>query len=299
MQGEPPTIGPGTLIAGRFVLDALIGRGGMGDVYRATDTTDARAVAVKMMRDEHARDLDLLGRFATEARALARVHHPNVVGFVDSGNHEGAPYLAMKYVEGPNLSTVARASPKGRLGVRRIVDLLGMICDGVKAIHDAGVVHGDLKTGNVFLDAAGRAIVGDLGLARPYGTCCRMPMGKTAGTPPYMAPELITGSPPAPASDVYALGALTFRMLTGQLPFEAPTRGAVFERHVLDAPPRPSKLRPELPAALDDVLLRALAKDPGARFRGAKAFATALRDAVIVPPRRTRSEWWSEWWPWS
>jgi serine/threonine-protein kinase len=296
-SGVRPTIEPGVLIGERFLLDALVGRGGMGDVYRATNTTNASWVAVKVMRTEHAGDIELLGRFATEARALARVQHPNVVGYVDAGHHEGAPYLVMEYVDGPNLSTIARATPKGRFGIRRTLDLLDMICDGVEAIHEAGVVHGDLKTGNVFLDGAGRAVVGDLGLARPWSSCCRMPLGKTAGTPPYMAPELITGSAPAPApaSDVYALGALAFRMLTGHLPFEAPTRGAVFERHVLEAPPRPSKLRSELPPALDDVILRALAKDPGARFGSARAFANAMRNAVIARPRRA----WSEWWPWS
>jgi serine/threonine protein kinase len=284
------------VLGDRYRLDELIGRGGMGDVYRATDLTNDDVVAVKVMRAEHAADRELVGRFAAEIRAVQRVDHPNVVGYVDAGTHEGTPYLVMEYVEGADLNAVANASPKRRFGIRRTLDLLAMICDGVQALHDAGVVHGDLKTGNVLVDPVGRAVVGDLGLARPWSSSCRLPMGKTAGTPQYMAPELITGvaSAPAPSSDVYALGALAFRMLTGRLPFVASTQGGLFEQHVLEAPPRPSALRPEIPAAVDDVIVRALAKDPSARFSSASAFITALRDAVLGKSWRP----WTQWWPW-
>jgi serine/threonine protein kinase len=292
---RPESIAPGTVVGGRFLLDALVGRGGMGDVYRATVVDDASWVALKVMRVEHALDRELRGRFATEVRAMQRVNHPNVVGFVDAGTHEGAPYLVMEYVDGANLSTVMRAAPSGRFAIRRAIDLLEMVCEGVQAIHDAGVVHGDLKTGNIFLDGAGRAVVGDFGLARPWSSCCTLPIGKTAGTPAYMAPELITGATaaPAPASDVYALGALAFRLFTGKLPFEAQNAGDVFACHVLETAPRPSTLRSELPTAVDDVILRALAKDPAARQRDANAFATALRDATAPRPRRPWSQWLS------
>ena len=294
---RPDAIAPGTLVGGRYLLDALVGRGGMGDVYRATIVEDGRWGALKVMRTEHALDRELRARFSTEVRALQRVEHPNVVGFVDAGTHKGAPYLVMEYVDGANLSTVVKASPKGRLGIRRAMDLLEMICEGVQAIHDAGVVHGDLKTGNIFLDAAGRAVVGDFGLARPWSSCCTLPLGKTAGTPAYMAPELITGATvaPAPASDVYALGALAFRLFTGKLPFDARTPGDVFECHVLETAPRPSALRPELPAAVNEVILRALAKDPAARQRDARAFAMELREAIAPRPRRP----WSQWLSWN
>jgi serine/threonine protein kinase len=295
---RPESIAPGTLVGGRYLLDALVGRGGMGDVYRATVVDEGRWVALKVMRAEHALDRELRARFSTEVRAMQRVSHANVVGFVDAGTHQGAPYLVMEYVDGANLSTVLKASPRGRLAIRRALDLLEMICEGVQAIHDAGVVHGDIKTGNIFLDAAGRAVVGDFGLARPWSSCCTLPLGKTAGTPAYMAPELITGATvaPAPASDVYALGALAYRLLTGKLPFDAQHAGDVFECHVLETAPRPSASRPELPAAVDEVILRALAKDPAARHPDAKAFAAALRDA-IAPRRPSRP--WSQWLSWN
>lgn len=280
-------IGIGSRIEGRFELAIQIGHGGMGDVYRAFDHREGKTVAIKVIRRGHVHDPRATGRFATEIRAMARVAHPNVVAFVTAGTYLGIPYAVMDWMDGGDLGRLLEVVPNHRLAPYRAASIASAVSRGVEAMHRAGFVHGDLKPANILMTFEGRVAVADLGMARPMAECCRHTAGEIAGTPTYLAPELTMGHPvtPAPTSDVYALGVLTFRMVTGRLPFEADSLSQVLYLHATEPPPRPSALRPDLPRAMDDAIVRALAKDPDDRHPSPEAFGRAIMAGFASPPR--------------
>lgn len=273
----------GTLVDGRYRIVRQIGRGGMGEVYEADDP-QAERVALKRVRPSLTSDPEILGRFAAEAHALESVDHANVVGFRAFGYHHGLPFLAMERISGGSLETHLKGSCNNRLGIAQALQILASVCCGAQAMHDAGVVHHDLKAGNVFFTGQRRVVIGDLGMARPLAACCRVPRGRIEGTPAYLAPEHATGAGERslPTADVYSLGILAARMLTGRVPF-CGTQREVLEAQVSQAPERPSLLRPELPRELDDIILWALDKDPCARPMDAAAFGRALRTLEAAP----------------
>ena len=276
---EPPTAERLPARVGRYRILGQLGRGGMGTVYKAEDPQLNRVVAVKIPRlDTPSLDRpQAVQRFLREARAAARIRHPHVCPIYDVGEEDGWPYVVMAFVEGPSLADRLLA---GRFDdARAAAALAARAADALAAVHASGVVHRDLKPGNILLDAEARPILTDFGLAYPADDGARLTVsGALVGTPAYMAPEQAAGDQAriGPASDIYSLGVVLYQMLTGRLPFEGSTM-SVLARLLSETPPPPSQLRPDLDPALEAVILRAMARRPEDRFPDARTFADALR----------------------
>jgi eukaryotic-like serine/threonine-protein kinase len=259
-----------------YTLLEPIGHGGMAIVYRAHQESLDRTVAIKVLSEHLAASPEFMERFRREARTAANLHHPNVITVHDFGQDErGVPYLVLEFVEGATLADLM----DGGLDDARIPDLLDQIAAGLDYAHGRGVIHRDVKPGNVLITADGRAILADFGLAWLLQGAHLTLTGGVIGTPEYMSPEQVAGDPIDHRCDVYALGVVLFEMLIGERPFAADTPIGVLLKHLQDVPPSVRELRPELPPAVDEVLMRALAKDPAARFPSAGALARAFRAA--------------------
>jgi serine/threonine-protein kinase len=271
----------GALIHGTYRLLKPLGEGGMGIVMHGIDERLERDVAIKFIHPERVLSDSMREQFLQEARAMARLRHPNLVEIFAFGEFAGSPYFVMEYVHGTDLRTWISEQRDRRLSLDEALGVVDQLSRGVSALHEAGAVHRDLKPSNVLIGPGFRVAVTDLGLARRLGDL--HPDDTIAGTPAYIAPEVATmQSLPqryAHSADVYALGVITFELLTGQLPFDADNPADLLEKHVHEPPPRPSELRPELPGSLDRVILRALAKDPMQRTESADAFRRELSRA--------------------
>ena len=286
-------LAPGTIVAG-YRVEALIGRGGMGAVYRAEEAGLGRKVALKVIAPELAQDERFRERFLRESRIAASLDHPHVIPIYQAGEEDGVLYLAMRYVEGSDLAKLV--AEEGALEPRRAVDLLSQIAEALDAAHEKGLVHRDVKPSNVLIaEAAGRehCYLGDFGLTKRTGSLSGVSVaGEIVGTLEYVAPEQITGDPLDERADVYSLGCVVYECLTGQSPFPRATDVALLWAHVHEEPTPPSKARPELPKELDTVLARALAKEPGRRYRSAGELVAATRSALrlgdAVPLARSR-----------
>ncbi|HEY5833407.1 serine/threonine-protein kinase [Streptomyces sp.] len=256
-------MGANVLVAGRYRLDEPLAQGGMGAVWRGTDTNLHRPVAVKVLALEG--DETLTERFHLEARAAARLNHPNLVAAYDFGDHDGRPYLVMELVEGRSLSQELTA--RGPLDPDRAADLAAQTARGLAAAHQQSVVHRDIKPGNLLLAADGTVKIADFGIARLIDEVspALTATGHVMGSSSYLAPERVLGSPAVTASDVYSLGCVLYEMLTGRTPFRGDTPAAVAHQHVVATPTPPELLRPGLPAHLTDLLLQLMAKSPEAR----------------------------------
>lgn len=234
----------------------------MGVVYLARDEVLERSVALKVLASELAADPHFRIRFVAEAKAAAAVDHPHLLPVFEAGEAEGILFLAMRYVRGFDLGTIV--AREGALPVVRTVELVSQIAAALDAAHEAGLVHRDVKPANVLVGPGDHAYLADFGLARAAAATSGLTrQGQiAAGSADYLAPELLEGRPADERSDLYALGCLAFACLTGRSPFRRPDDVATLYAHVHQPPPAATSLRPELPAALDDVLARALAKDP-------------------------------------
>jgi serine/threonine protein kinase/tetratricopeptide (TPR) repeat protein len=282
----------GTDLDGKYRIKALLGRGGMGAVYRATQLALKRDVAIKIVRNELHAPPATIKRFEREATIVARLRHPNVIVVYDFGWTESVgAYLVMELLSGRSLRDELGAA--GRLAPRRAPEILRQVCDGLEAAHAEGVVHRDLKPDNIFLEAAPDARVSakvlDFGIAKLHESVAGSGAPLTAdgtlvGTAHYMSPEQIEGQPLDARSDVYSLGCVLYEMLVGHPPFPSGSFAAVLLAHISRTAPPPSRLRPELPTALDAVVLRALAKSPDDRFASADALARAVESALASAP---------------
>jgi len=271
----------GAIIEGVYRLDRVIGEGAMGIVYLAHDLRLERDVALKVIHPSYVQTPDAASRFLYEARTMARVRHENVVEIYAFGNHAGSPYFVMEYVPGPHVEKILRTR-RDPMSIDEGLGLLEQVCRGVSAIHAAGTVHRDLKWTNVIVGPGFRVAVTDLGLARVLDRPAHELLESFSGTPAYMAPEVVTGRP-LPVSmharaDVYSLGVMTFELFTLRLPFISDDSDEMMKLHVNEPPPIPSELRPELPAAFDAVILKALSKDPADRYPS----VAALREALLA-----------------
>jgi tRNA A-37 threonylcarbamoyl transferase component Bud32 len=280
----------GSQIAGKYRLEMILGRGGMGTVYRATHTWTGRPVAVKLLHHEHAHDAASVSRFLREARAAAAVRHPNAVDVLDMGQDEtGAAYLVLEYLEG---DTLAAHLAQGRMAVDEVVRCFVPILEALEELHKAGVVHRDLKPANVFLARAVRGGIIpkllDFGVAKVLEANSSLvtTTGIVVGTPAYMAPEQAAGNGNVgPWTDIWAAGTVLYECLTGELPFSAPTPSLMLVDVMTKTAPRLSTKRPDLSPALCAVVDRALAKEPADRFSSCTAMADALCEAAgMVPP---------------
>ena len=277
-----PAFAPGTFFADRFRIERVLGMGGMSRVYEATDLRIERRVALKVLYPRRRADDEVVARFRREAELLARLDHPGVVRVRDFGQaSDGTTWLSMDLLEGETLSE--RLRREKRMGPGSLVPIVAAVADALEAAHAAGIVHRDIKPDNVFLPSSGSppAMVLDFGLSTASGVARLTRTGAVLGTPRYMAPEqLRSASEAGPRADVYALGVLLYEALSGQSPFEAADRGELLGA-ILEGRRVPLRSRrPDLPAEIEQVLERAMHRDPAARFEGPRALAEAFAEAL-------------------
>jgi predicted Ser/Thr protein kinase len=263
---------PGALLATRYRIVALLGKGGMGEVYRADDLTLDQPVALKFLPEALARDEDALARFHNEVRIARRVSHPNVCRVYDVGEADGLTFLSMEYVDGEDLASLLRRI--GRLPGDKALEIARQLCAGLAAAHREGVLHRDLKPANIMLDDRGRAVITDFGLAG----LARQIEGYDvrSGTPAYMAPEQLAGKEVTVRSEIYSLGLALYEIFTGKRAFEAETLAEIVRTRSGTPPSKPSSVVKDLDPAVERVILRCLEPDPANRPPSALAVAAAL-----------------------
>ena len=278
---------PTLRIAQRYTLGERIAVGGMGEVYLATDDRLGRRVAVKVLSPAFAESPDFIERFRREALTAARLSHPNIAQVYDYGVDGASHFIVMEYAEGSDLAHLIREH--GRLTPSDAVRVAEQVCAALATAHRSGVVHRDVKPGNVIVRPDGTVKVTDFGIARALGQASLTDTGTVMGTAAYVAPEQARGEATTPSSDLYSLGILLFQMLTGAVPFEGDTPVAVAIRHLDEPVPLPSSRVADLPANLDEVVARATAKSPADRFPDADAMAAALRVHEPLADAATRA----------
>ncbi len=279
----------GTLLGGRYRLDAQIGRGGMSTVYRAFDTTLERPVAIKLMHREIASDSDQLERFRREARSVARLNHPHIVTVIDAGEEPAedggsTPYIVLEYVEGETLKELIRR--EGPLDIPQAIAYTIEIARALGAAHERMIVHRDVKPQNVLIGEEGGAKITDFGIARTLTEEGLTVAGRVLGTTDYVSPEQALGQPVTGQSDLYSLGIVLYEMLTGRVPFTGSSPVAVAMRHVREQVPDVQLLRADVSAATASVLDRAVANDLGYRYANADAMVTDLEEVLAIEAAR-------------
>jgi serine/threonine-protein kinase len=261
-------------VAERYDLLDVLGRGGMGVVYRARDRVLARTVAVKVLPRDLAGDPALVARFEREARAAGALNHPNIVGVYDTGREAATHFIVMEYVDGRSLAEIVR--DRGPLAPHEATQIAVQIADALAAAHRAGIIHRDIKPANVMVDSSRRVKVLDFGIARVAQATSLTQPAVVLGSVPYLAPELTHGRPGTERSDIYALGCVLHELLTGHPPFVGDHPAAVMHQHNTAEPRHPADLNPLVPAPLDALVMQMLAKRPEDRPASAQELAAAL-----------------------
>ncbi|HVS68784.1 MAG TPA: Stk1 family PASTA domain-containing Ser/Thr kinase [Mycobacteriales bacterium] len=276
------------LIAGRYEIGEVIGHGGMAEVHRGRDVRLGRDVAIKLLRRDLARDPTFQARFRREAQSAASLNSPSIVAVYDTGegvvNGAATPYIVMEYVEGRTLRDILAA--EGRLLPRRALEITAAICAALEQAHAAGIVHRDIKPGNVMITPSGEVKVMDFGIARAL-TSSTATMTQTAavvGTAHYLSPEQARGEHVDARSDIYSTGCLLYELLTGAPPFTGESAVAVAYQHVREDPLPPSQVEPDVPASIDAIVLVAMAKNPVNRYASAAEMRADLERALAGRP---------------
>jgi serine/threonine protein kinase len=282
-SGVPPSyvvtvdLRPGTFFHGRYEILGLLGRGGMGMVYKARDRTLDEVVAIKVMRPDFAHDPKMADRFKTEIKLARRVRHKNVCTIHDYGEERGLLFISMELIGGVDLKHVLRE--KGAFPTAEAYDLSIQVAEGLQAVHDAGILHRDLKTPNIMRDEQGVARLMDFGVAKRLGEGTLTAAGHIVGTPEYMSPEQAQGHKVDFRSDIYALGIVIYEIFTGDVPFRGETPISTILQHINKPPPLDGPQAQKIPPDMKPVLRKALSKDPDERYAGARELAEALRHA--------------------
>jgi serine/threonine-protein kinase len=272
------TFGPGEAFGDRYTIVEEVGAGGMGQVYKALDRQLGRAVALKLIKADHAARPEARERFQRELLLAQQVSHPNVCRVHDLGEVNGIRYISMEYVDGQTLDDLIHSV--GHLSPKQTVALGKQVCAGLGAVHERGIVHRDLKPGNVMIDRAGHAIVMDFGMAYRPGGEKLTAAGAVLGTLAYLSPEHARGYPTDARSDLYALGLILFEMLTGRRPPGDENSLPLAVRDSSEVCPPPSRLVPEVPPALDAIVLRCMEREPGKRYGSAAELEQALAEVA-------------------
>ncbi|MCZ7529604.1 MAG: protein kinase [Acidimicrobiia bacterium] len=280
----------GSVLADRYELTRELAGGGMGTVFIADDTLLSRPVAVKILHPELARDPGIRERFHHEALAAARLSHPGIVATYDTGDSDGVAYIVMELADG---GPCARSSTSDRCHPPDVAaDIAAQVADALENAHRHGVIHRDVKPGNILVRSDGRVQVVDFGIAKATGAADLTRTGMVIGTARYLAPEQAKGNAIDPRADVYSLGLVLYEMLTGQVPFTRDTDMATAAARLTNYARPVRELRPEVSPALEAVVMRALAREPADRYQNAGAFASAIRDAAsgrVEEPAKPRT----------
>ncbi len=262
----------------RYQVEARIGAGGMAEVYRGFDSVLNRTVAIKVLLPQFARDTSFVHRFRREAQAAARLNQPNIVGVYDTGADDGTQYIVMEFIEGRTLAEFIGA---GRSPTPvQAAEIAQKICDAIAAAHAQGVIHRDIKPGNVMVTRDGTVKVMDFGIARMLGPETAPQTSAVLGTASYLSPEQAQGTPVDARTDIYSLGAVLYELLTGRPPFMGDSPVAVAYKQVNETPALPSSLNPAVPAPLDAVVMKALSKNPSNRYQSADEFSADLARVI-------------------
>ena len=274
----------GRVISGRYEIEAVVGTGGMAVVYRAWDKLNRRTVAIKVLRPEYEQDEEFVRRFSREAEAAAKMSHENIVNLLDVGKDNDMRYIVMEYVPGKTLKDLIRE--QGRIAPETAVRMVIRILAAVDHAHKNGIVHRDIKPQNILVDANGKVKVADFGIARlktAQTTRVDDKQNSALGSVHYFSPEQASGEVADEKSDLYSVGVVLYEMLTGQVPFDGDTAVSVALKHVSEEPRSMRELNPAVSRALDEVVMRALAKESARRYQTAAEFAGDLRKAVTHP----------------
>ena len=263
----------GTII-GSYKITEKIGEGGMGAVFKGIDEMLEREVAIKMLRPELARQPDVVERFRSEAITLAKLNHPNIATLYSFLRHNDDFFMVMEFVRGNTLESILRNF--GAIPFERAVPLFCQALEGIDHAHKQGIIHRDIKPANAMVLDTGSVKVMDFGIARVLGSARMTRQGNVVGTVEYMSPEQIRGEETDARADIYSLGILLYEMLTGRVPFESPSEYELMKRQVEDAPPPPTQFASQIPVLIEQAIMRALAKKPGARFKTAGEFRSVL-----------------------
>jgi serine/threonine-protein kinase len=287
MNARPSSSMIGTVLSGRYRLEAKLGSGGMSTVYLASDETLDRPVAVKVMHREMSEQEEQLQRFRQEARAVAKLSHPNVVSVIDAGEDGGYPYIVFEYVKGETLKQ--RIARVGALDTQDAIAYAIEVARGLGVAHARNMVHRDIKPQNVLIDEEGRAKLTDFGISRQLEQDGVTATGRVLGTTDYVAPEQAMGHDVDPRSDVYSLGVVLYEMLVGQVPFHADSQVGVAMKHVNEELPDVQRRRPEASAAVALVVERSTAKNPAERYQSIGEMIDDLETALEVEAARAGS----------
>jgi serine/threonine-protein kinase len=265
----------GIVLNNRYQLLERIGTGGMSDVFRARDLMLERSVAIKVLHEKYSNDGAFQDRFRAEGRAAANLSHPNIVTVHDFGFDHDQLYIVMEHIPGKDLKTILRQ--RGRYSINEAIPLMVQACAGIGYAHRAGLVHCDVKPHNMIVTTDGRLKVTDFGIARALSTIQPDERADVVwGSPQYFSPEQAVGEAPSPSSDVYSLGIVLYEVLTGALPFTAPSSEELARLHLEMNPIPPSEYVPDIPSALEEIVLKVLAKEPSARYRTADQLGRVL-----------------------
>lgn len=268
---------------GPYTIESELGEGGMGRVFKAV-SGDGQAVALKVVKSEMAGDEIFLKRFKREAEVAQRIEHPNVVSVIETGDHEGVPWAAQRFISGGSLEE--RLDKSGALDLHQVIAICKPVAAGLDVLHENGLIHRDLKPGNILVDERGTPFIADFGLAKDHqneGTVLTRP-GQALGSMDYMAPEQIRGEEVGAATDVYALACMLFELLTGRSPFADKVGMRIMWAHLQDPPPHASDIKPELPRPVGDAILKGLEKDPADRPQSASELMRNVEAAAGPPP---------------
>jgi len=297
--GEDPLLG--RLLGGDFRIDGLIGAGAMGRVYKGTQLSVERTVAIKVLPDQLAANKGFVARFLQEARLAARVEHPAVVRIYAAGEDAGVYYIAMEFLRGESLGDRLRS--RGAMAVKDAVRTAATVAGGLAEAHAVGIVHRDVKPDNIMITESGQVKLTDFGIAKPSESAdatraaWATRVGEPVGSPHYLSPEQARGELDKidGRSDLYSLGVCLYEMVTGRVPFQAETGIGVCIQHIERVPEPPSTLRDELPPAVEQIILRLMEKDPEARFPDAASLIAALEEAIAPPPTAAAAARRSPW----